>query len=50
MEDLKSVVDHAGVLTLFAVFAEWLPIAVSALAFVWYSIRIYDYFKHKRLN
>ena len=47
MHELKGTVDHVSALSIIAVMAEWLPVAVSALALVWYCIRIYEYISCK---
>jgi hypothetical protein len=50
VEDIKNIVDHGAALSVLAVLAEWLPVAVSALAFIWYAIRIYDRFFSKKTD
>lgn len=48
-EQIKAVTDAGAAITAFATLFQVLPAIAAAVSIIWYGIRIYEYFKSKKL-
>lgn len=44
---MKSTVDLAALVGTIAAILHWMPDLAGLVGFIWYCIRIYEYFKNK---
>ena len=49
-DTLKVAVDTASAVFTLGALLSWLPAIAAGLSVVWYCIRIYEYFRQRRLE
>ena len=47
---IKNVLDCAAIGNVIATILGWLPAIAALFTILWYSIRIYEYFKSKKVD